>query len=343
VHFEPDYILPLALAEGVAGSHVLFVDDGPRTVVAAIMSPERRAAGPTHIPVQSTSCDFLKRETGHTFPLVDGDDPEAAIELWFDAAAQEGLGGTVWFADLYEDGPLVAAIRAVTQRRALPTVTFGHGYLPYLGAGDWPPLADLAGKELFDASHLPRGRRQDMRRSLRLAEDALGDSPSWLDRTAEASAVDDFIRLQAAGWKGDATRGGYAFGLNAARSGALREIVETFRAEDRLLIGSLVSGNEVLYLSISLRGVLGTWTTPFDAYDERFASIGVGRLGRLAVLRYLTSRYPDADIDPCFIDVTGSIGGLFPRQRPTIGMLVGVGGIASRTIVRIIAARERSK
>jgi hypothetical protein len=339
---EPDYLMPLLGRVGDDALRVLFVERGSTMLLAALVQAESRKAGPLRIPVTSTSGDFMERETGHSAPLVDRDDAEAALSAWFGAARHERGAGAVWIPELYDDGAIASAVRTVVEREGIPSVTFARAHMPFYRAGDWPAV-DSSDEQSVVTSHLARGRRQETNRSLRRIEAEFGTAARIEDLTHVPGAVDQFVSMQSAGWKGDVERGGHAFGLSAARTQALHEIVEAFRDRGALHIGALYGAETCLHMSLSLRAATGTWFTPFDAFDEQFSHLGVGRVGRLALLQTLVSRFPDSDIDPCYKGTSPAVASTFPRQRWAVGMLIGAGGPGVRAAVRVIGARERRK
>jgi hypothetical protein len=341
VFLEPDYLIPFATSESNFDGVLHFVEVDGAFTLCALVTPERRPLGPVSFRALSTSSDFGEREMGRQYPLVHRADPVGALTAWFSGLANVRGPSILWVREFFADGPLAQAVEAASNGLGIPTLVHGHGYAPYVRAGEWmPPQADdpLA---MYGAPHLNAHARKNQRQSLRRFEEVIGEEPHWEDRADDPEAIEDFIRLQAAGWKGSAERGGMAFGQSESRSNSLRSVAAAHREDGRMMLGTLTGAGQILHMAIALRSLAGTWATAFDAYDERFAQLGVGRIGRLALFNTFAQVSPTAEVDTCTRTSDASVLRLYPGNRPTIGMLVGAGGIRERAIVRTIRARER--
>ncbi|WP_146340756.1 hypothetical protein [Nesterenkonia sp. NBAIMH1] len=92
-----------------------------------------------------------------------------------------------------------------------------------------PPEPNRSGT--FDTT--PHHRSASTRRRARRAREALerrfGGELSLRDRGDDPQAVEDFLALQAAGWKGDASKKGEAYQVTG-RAEWLREVTDKFRS-----------------------------------------------------------------------------------------------------------------
>lgn len=75
-----------------------------------------------------------------------------------------------------------------------------------------------------------------------------------VDRSADASAIDQLIELEAAGYKG---RSGVAIVDHRGESDWFREMCAQFRLANRVLLYSLQVDDRVLAMNLSLRAGVG--------------------------------------------------------------------------------------
>jgi len=114
---------------------------------------------------------------------------------------------------------------------------------------------------------------------------ALGEELAAVDhiRGDPGAAVEQFLRLEAAGWKG---RAGTALLCRPAHTRFFRDTTARFAAHDRLMLLSLQAGDAVVAQSTALVGGSGLFGFK-KAYDEAYASCSPGALLELDVLAWL--------------------------------------------------------
>lgn len=154
----------------------------------------------------------------------------------------------------------------------------------------------------------------------------LGASVDTVDRSDDAGAVEDFLRLEASGWKG---RSGGAFQVRPGHAEFLREMWNGFRRQGRLSIVSLQAGERAIATRCCLVGgdVLYAFKTSFDDELARFST---GTLLELELFDFLGDDV--SMIDTCADPDNGWLNGLYPERRPMVQFLVGLTA-AGRTAV----------
>jgi hypothetical protein len=185
------------------------------------------------------------------------------------------------------DGALAAAWARTCEHLSLPVAVFDRWERPVLLregalAEGWPaPLGERRIAELE-------------RRRRRLAR-AVGGPVEWRDRSGEKAAVDDFVRLEAGGWKGAA---GTALAADARRTGAFTEACGRWAADGRLVMLGLEAAGTVLAVRCAVRSGRGYFLVK-STYDQRYARFAPGLLLQLATAEHFLSATDASWMDPC--------------------------------------------
>lgn len=234
--------------------------------------------------LQEVNVGWATPYTFSTTPLVDADFADEAVSALVDAMTEEGQRRRYWLLpDSNLDGPVLAALRNELRARNMPSTE--------LNAFDRAVLHVGVDFEQHMRDHVSAKRRRELGRSRkRLA--ALGDlsyrshaSGPGLDR-----AIEDFLRVEATGWKGergtalDCTENGRQFAFAAFGSGGPDPIG---RAD------ALYLGERAIAVSLAIQ----TGRTAFTvkcAYDETYRPQGAGLLLEEDVIRdVLTGKWAD--------------------------------------------------
>jgi hypothetical protein len=159
------------------------------------------------------------------------------------------------------------------------------------------------------------------------------------DRSDDPRAIDDFIELQNAGWKGDSERGGV--GLRAlGREDWFREVTDRYRADGDLIVYALTAGEELVHMAVNLRigHVVFAW---IDSFNERFTPFKGGSLGRIANINRV---FDDPDVralDPGIHRRDAAANEFFPDRGERLTILVANGGARARALVRILPSAQK--
>ncbi|MFC8923164.1 GNAT family N-acetyltransferase [Cellulosimicrobium sp. NPDC057127] len=337
-YFEPAVLVPASRHLDRRGGLRLLVveEDGDwRTVLPFEPTDERRPLrGRT-----STAGPLLGFVSPCGNPLVHEDDAAASVDRLVDALLRRGreLGHLVDLARLDVDAWTGRALLAALDRRGVPRRTWdemSRGALATTGE----PVDVLA--------ELSRSRRRGLLRGRRSLERELGAAlePTW---ATDAGAVERFLALQAAGWKGHATEGGRALLLSDATASWFRDLARLAGPDLRVL--EVRSGATLVYSGVAIvRGDRAFFV--LDAFDERSARWSPGSWGQVLMMSELTREGYSLDscTDPHEHPVTT---GLYPHRRALRSVTCAVGtraermlfAVAGRALVARRAVVDRSR
>lgn len=171
----------------------------------------------------------------------------------------------------------------------------------------YPPLA---GGQLQAMQH--SGRIHTLDRHLRRLR-RLGDV-SWRCHRGQnlpASAVEDFLRLEHAGWKGEQ---GSSLHSHAHDEAFFREMVAAFAAEGRAIFTELSLGGRAI--ASICHFVSGRMAFSFKlGWDPAFKSYSPGLLNEIELMRHAEEAFADIDCFDSGSDPSGFINALWPSRR----------------------------
>lgn len=341
---DPRILVPSARhREGADSMRLLLLDDG--TSLLLIMPfVLRRAARSVPLKTISTRDPFLVLESGWRHPLVDASRCEEALRELVVAAKGLGLPGLIDFDSFPMESPLAEALASLAEFIKVPVLERHRFEVAFARRtslqGDSVAEAALSSAATFTMPHFSSGTRKNHARFGRGLEKAVG-SELWVEnRGADPAAIDQFFALQAAGWKGDSTRGGAAMSTTGTETW-FREVAAAYRAEGDFGLYTLAGRNDtVVYMSATLR--IGQTVFGYaDAYDERFARYRAGALGRVATVNRALAEPGnqgfDPNLSPSYVESTR----LFPDRQKSARLLMSTGGPLSKAVVRGLPAGQR--
>ncbi|MER9949945.1 GNAT family N-acetyltransferase [Mesorhizobium sp. M0047] len=277
-----------------------------------------RPAMPLGVPVMRTwSSPFGPLGT----PLVDRDDPVGVVEDFFSMLSRPHLKLPKVFVlpDIRLDGPAASLIATVAETRGLMLVTTGQTQRPALES-------EADGDDYLKASLRPHHYREFRRLKRRLGD--LGRLEHVVARGPEdiRHAIESFLTLEAAGWKG---RERTAMAIDRYRAAFAREAVHRLAEQDMCRIHSLtLDGRTIACLIVFVEtGVAYTWKT---AYDETLAAYSPGTLLTIEVTR---QHLDDPNImmtDSCSVPDHPVMSRLWAERKPMGTLVIGLTPDADR-------------
>ena len=329
VFAEPEVVLPaIRHLAGRSRAGVLVVADGDELVallpvVWPVWVPVRGKRFPA--PLVSAWVDPYQ-QLGT--PLVDAADPVGAMAglLRPPLSLPAPLLLLRYFG---EGGPVADALDEALARRGREAVrvkTYERALL--LRSGGPPPS---------------RNRKQRYRRAHRYREDMERDlgPVRIVDRSEDPRAVDEFLALEAAGWKAAA---GTALACRPSSATWFREVCDGLRAQDRLEVLSLEAGGRTAAMVVDFRMGDGAVHAK-SAYDESLAAYRPGE-------QLLVHRAERATEDPCAWRDSATLpdntvfNQLWPARRTLSTVVVPLHGPTGSAAVRALrfvqAHRERA-
>ncbi|RWQ72055.1 MAG: GNAT family N-acetyltransferase [Mesorhizobium sp.] len=254
-------------------------------------------------------------------PLVDRDDPVGVVEDFFSMLSRPHLKLPKVFVlpDIRLDGPAASLLATVAETRGLTLVTTGKAERPMLES-------ELDGDEYLKASLRSHHYREFRRLKRRLAD--LGQLEHLVARGPDEirHAIERFLTLEAAGWKG---RERTAMAIDRYRAAFAREAVHRLAEQDLCRIHSLtLDGRTIACLVVFVEaGVAYTWKT---AYDEMLAAYSPGTLLMIEVTR---QHLDDPNImmtDSCAVPDHPVMSRLWMERRPIGTLVIGLTPDADR-------------
>ena len=254
-------------------------------------------------------------------PLVDRDDPGGVIEDFFDMLSRSHLKlpKVLVLPDMRLDGAVASMLESVAESRGLPLVTTGRFERPFLES---KLDGDAYLKSALNKHHYGEYRRLKRR----LAEQ--GELVHSVARGPEEirPAIEGFLALEAAGWKG---RQRTAMAVDRYRAAFAREAVHGLAEHDLCRIHSLTSGGRLIASLIVFveAGVAYTWKT---AYDENYSTFSPGVLLMIEVTK---QHLDDPNIemtDSCAVPDHPMVSRLWSERKPIGTLVIGMTPAADR-------------
>lgn len=344
---DPRLLLPAARHRADAKTMQLLFLENEGDLLLLMPFAVRRDLGGLPVRVLTSKDPFLALESGWHYPLVDRERAVDALESLLALMKTRRLPGLLDFTEFPGEGPLTEALLHAAANRNAPILErqrleFAFAERPTERSSGSPGLAaDPPHAPSFIVTHSP-SLTHKRARQVRALEKAIGGPLRLDDLRDDPDALEQFFALQAAGWKGDPSRGGAGLRVTGFDRW-FREVASNFRADGDLRVYALTGGGQLIYMFVSLkvaRGVFGY----ADAYDERFAVHSAGALGRIAGLNRILAEpgveFFDPNMSAHYVESTR----LYPQRRSHVRVLIAPGRLGARTLVRTLpAARQIRK
>lgn len=325
----PDVVLPTVahLQRGRRTGLLVVGDETRLDALLAVVSPMRLppdARRHVAVPVvQALTEPYAQLGT----PLVDAGSVEesvAALTSW-PIAGTRGVALLMrYFAD---DGPVAAGLDAVLARRGTAAVRWKTYERAVLGPG---------------TGRVSKNRRSRLKRSRRDGEAlAAAVGPlAWEDRAGDPAAVERFLQLESAGWKGEA---GTSLAAQPETAAWFRDVCAGHAARGGLELLELRAGDRVAAMQCNLRA--GDQVFHFkSAYDEALAEHRPG-MQMLARQVEEADEHPDELRDSVTLTDNTLFNQVWPGRRRLSTIVVpgpGPAGAAVRQAVRgAVVLRDR--
>lgn len=322
--YEPDFVLPALEHFGESELELLVAIDAGGDWVGLMPIERRRRWG------RLVGAALTGWEHPHCFlksPLLACDSEGSAAEAMLHEA--RGAVGLIAFDCIPAEGPVASALAAACDGLGVKPIvwkTVKRGALERRPNDDYV-RSTLSGKHF-----------RDLRRKGRNLESELGDI-AFVDRAGELQAVDDFLALEAAGWKGEE---GTAL---AAGPGAafFRAICGAFAESGRLQMLTMQAGDHTVAMQSALIAGDGLFCFKIT-YDESLGRFSPGtRLVAETASEF--HRRPELKwVDSCSKPKSEPIERLWPDRRELATILVpGVGARGGAVSVEAkVASRLRA-
>ncbi len=228
--FEPEFVLPAARYLGARRVALLSVERGGE--LHACLPVRRSAVGPA----------AALTAWGHPYtflgtPLVDGSELSDTLDELFGAIRPRGPA-LLTIEQLGGDGPIAAAIEQSCEEGRVSVVAQRDS-----------GRASLTRETALTSLDANKSQQRDRRRRWRMLEEDLGGPVTVTDRAGSADAVEEFLRLEASGWKG---KGGSALASSSRHAEFFREICRAFSDAGRLQMLAIGSERRTAAMSCDI-------------------------------------------------------------------------------------------
>jgi CelD/BcsL family acetyltransferase involved in cellulose biosynthesis len=252
-------------------------------------------------------------------PVIDGDALDATLEAMLTCIAVDAtLPKIVALDAMTADGAAMQALRRVLAARGSAPYVLSEAVRPMLASS-------LDGKQYLERS-LSSGSRKKLRQHRR----RLGEKGALEYKVLTAPAdvdrgLDDFLTLEAAGWKG---REGTALASKPADAAYARAMVAALAARGEACIHALTLDGKPVSLQIVLRAgpAAFTWKT---AYDETWRDWSPGMLLLEDYTAAFLADVSIAQVDSCAYDETSFMSVWLERQKTATVWLDATPGSSS--------------
>lgn len=248
-------------------------------------------------------------------PLIDRDDPIGVVEDFFSMLSRPHLRlpKVLVLPDVPLDGPMASLLKTVAESRGLPLIASGEVQRPIL-------QSELDAEAYLKQSLRAHHYREFRRLKRRLAD--LGEVEHKVARGPEEirHAIESFLTLEAAGWKG---RERTAMAVDRYRAAFAREAVHRLAEQDLCRIHTLtLAGRTIASLIVFVEaGIAYTWKT---AYDETLSAFSPGTLLMIEVTKQHLED-PNIDMtDSCAVPDHPVMSRLWIERRPVGTFVVGL-------------------
>jgi CelD/BcsL family acetyltransferase involved in cellulose biosynthesis len=218
-------------------------------------------------------------------PLVEREAAEAVIATWLaHLAGNPKLPGLVLLPFLPQHGPFATALAAILRRAQMPSA----GFNPHTRA----LLAPAGDRTAYVERALGRRKYRELQRTTRrLRECGAPLFTAATEPAAAASAMEDFLTLEASGWKG---RSGTAAACNGKVRDFVKAAITALAAEEKVAIDRVLLDGRPVAAAITLRSGDAAWFWKI-AYDEGLARFAPG----VMLTAWITERLADDPAIAC--------------------------------------------
>jgi CelD/BcsL family acetyltransferase involved in cellulose biosynthesis len=222
-------------------------------------------------------------------PLVEREAAEPVIAAFFaHLAGAATLPGLVLLPFLPEDGPFAAALAPILRRAQMPVADFNRHQRALLAPGDE--------RSLYVERAIGRHQQKELRRRWRrLAEIGAVLITAATEPAAVGRALDDFLALEAGGWKG---RAGTATADHEQLRRFIAAAVCNLAAEGKAAINRIMVDGRAIAATIVLHSGRCAWFWKV-AYDETFARYSPGVMLTVELTRDLLDDVKVTCADSC--------------------------------------------
>lgn len=183
----------------------------------------------------------------------------------------------------------------------------------------------------------PHANLKRLHRQRQAFERSVGQPIEVVDRSADAGAVEEFMMLEAAGWKG---RDGVSFLARPGHADFLRDVCNGFRVDGRFRLWGLQSGDRTLAMKLDLAAGDSLFCY-LIAFDEDYARVSPGLQLEVENFRLFHAEPGFRIMDSCASSDNSFANRLYPDRRALIDVNIGSGAVG-RTLIWLVPVVRRA-
>ena len=264
VFYEPAFALAAAPVFGRdAGAMLVWSGTEPRRLLGFFPARVEKRRYGVNLPVL---VGWTHPYAPFGVPLVEREAAEPITAAWLaHLAADATLPGLLLLPYLPVDSPFASALEAIGRRAQMPTADFDRH--------ERAQLAPSRERSHYVEQALSKHHHKELRRCWRrLSETGAVLLTAATEPAAVAAAIEDFLTLEASGWKG---RAGTAAAGRPDLNSFMRAAVGGLAAEGKVSIDCMRVDGRAIATTIILRSGSCAWFWKI-AYDEAFARFSPG-------------------------------------------------------------------
>ena len=311
--FEPDFILPAARHLGARSSGLLVLEESGEWLACL---PVNNRATKLQVPVLAgwhTPYSFLGT------PLV-----AEGSERHLPQLLADGLRGKLTGVAVLDQVSVESAAWTALEDAIL------HGNVVAVARREFDRAA-FAPDEPGTPLPLSTRRRADLRRTRRRLEERLGAEVELVQVEPDGQALEEFLRLEASGWKGEA---GTAFAAEATHAAFFTELCHRFAGLGRLELTAMRCGGRTLAMATMLTARDCRYAFKI-AFDEEFRKQAPGT----QLIVEVAENPPNgaaAFADSCSDPDNDTLNRLWPDRRKLVSVVLSRPGVRAGVIKRAL-------
>ncbi len=320
--FEPEFVLPAARHLDAGHVALLVARDGAGEWLACMPVARHITYGRRRLPVFAAWRDPRYGCLGT--PLVARSAVQVGVERLLEQALRASRAGVVALPLLGDDGPVAEGLRLALA---------AHGRRPAWRRGVKRAVMHRSTLEGGTAGLVTSRHRRDLGRLARRLSETLGAPLEATETSSLDGAVERFLTLEEAGWKGSRRT---ALICDHAHTLFFREMCAGFRAAGRLQLLELGTPETTVSAKCNLLSGEGVFCFRI-AFDSAFAHFRPGLQLELRMLEVFRESMSQSFIDSCASPDSKLFANLWPERRPIGSYLVAANGAVSWAVRQGIA------
>ena len=323
---HPDFLRP-ALEHFASDNCAVLLDDDSETAFLMPFQVSRAGLG-----LKKSLCGWSNIYATQGTPLIAAGNPTHTLETALAVLQQPelGLSDTLILPDINLNAAFATALKDLAQRKHLP--------FHIMRQEERPVLSNGSDAESYLTNAIGKNHRREYRRLWRrLSETGSLEYRIITGKTAIKDAFNDFLSLEAAGWKG--TRG-TAFLSKQTDADFARETVRALAERDLVHIHTLTLDDRLIAsLVVFVQGDQAwTWKT---AYDEALRAYSPGVLLMIEVLKNHLENPALRITDSCAIPDHPVMSRLFHERESFGTIILGLSAQSQQNMYKIARQLDR--